>query len=635
MQIFQQLPHNLVVSMIQEAKLGLSKSLALLPTNYHSLAVQAHFPNITRRHSLSVPEALLAGAVAPNVLGPTFKVLGTYTQLQRLRLCTPVHSRVPADVLTDFEGAISQLHSLRDLHMEGGLVTNAVVEAIARALSHARPHITSVALHRVGEAQDSSAAQPLVLQSIAIFDSLKLCNKLQSVSMRYISCRRGTDEGVGSLSPAALLSVPTLTSLTLAHNAITADTLHQMAQHVRTAESSNIPVPKLQELNIRMNRIRDNGVQPLGELLHSMNSLQRLDLSWNEITAVGCTDLLPTFSVLTALEHVEVGGNLIGDGLAAFAETMCYMQRLQHLNMKACRSSPGDGWWLGALVGRLSRLTNLDLHANSLGGGPDSLEGVRSLSASLQQLNSLQELRFSIIDRLYTEALGILLPSISLQRDLQTLQIKSATTFTWSLFWPEQTASLESVAHHISKLTKLQSLSLGSGVQMPTADARALTVALPSSLQTLHLRCMPGAESQQELDTSLSKLTALEDLSLSECGFNESSAAALGAAIVCMPALTRLCLKGNNLRDSGAIELAAAMQRSHSLQQVDLSGTGLSEVGAIAIVGAADAQGTVTTCWLRDNKIKRKALPKRSRKFTLVLGCTSQEIALVSSTTLA
>lgn len=542
---------------------------------------------------------------------------------------------MPIDVLTNFEGAISKLHTLRDLHIEGGMVTNDVVEALAHVLTHARPQISSIALHRVGEMQDVGSAKPLVLQSSAILDSLRLCLQLQSVSMRYISCRRGTDERDGLLSPALLLSIPTLTSLTLAHKSITAENLDQMAQQVNFAGHSGSLVPKLQVLNIRMNRVRDEGVRHLASLPHSMPSLQKLDLSWNEITSIGSTELAPVFSTLNALTYVDVGGNLIGDGLPAFAETMRYMQNLQHLNMRSCRTPPGDVCMLGSFVGRLSRLTNLDLRASSLGGGADSLEGDRFLSTSLERITSLQELRLSIIDRLYAEALGIILPSISLQSELQTLQVKSATTFSWRLFWPDQAASLQPAAHHIAKLTKLQNLYLDSGVQLSLGDAEALTAALPHSQQTLHLRFMPGTEIQQYLGTSLSKLTSLQDLNLSGCGFMESSASALSAAIVFMPALTRLCLKGNNLRDGGAIELAAALQSLRSLQQLDLSDTGLTDVGGIVIVGAVDVQGTVTTCWLQDNKIKRPSLPKRSRKFTVVLGSTSQEIAILSSTALA
>lgn len=626
LQIFDQLPHNLVISIIKGSELGLCNSITFLPKAYHNLALQAHFPEITRDSSLSIPEASLSSTVAENILGPTLDAVGSFKGLKSLQICTPVHSRLSDSVALGFQAALQQLHSLQDLHIEGGMVRNTVVEAAASALAHCKPQLRSVSLHRVGVMQDPVCAKPVTLRTSAIFDSLKACVGLQSVSLTCISCRRGSGEGSGVVSPAGLLGIPKLTSLSLADRSLTAENLGQMVHKLQRLEESQLPVPRLKVLSIRMNRLRDHGMKQAAKLIAGMPSLQEIDVSWNEMTSIGCTELALAMKSLMGLSRLHIGGNLISDGLPALAEALRDMQGLQHLNMISCGTNSMDGFMLGTLVGRFSALTYLDLRTNSLGGGEDCLDGLRALSTSLHQICSLQELRLSIIDRLFSDGLRILLPGISRQSELQALQLKSATTFAWRLFWFDQTRMLADVVHHFSKLVKLQNLSLDSGVQLSGEDARALVDALPVSLRNLHLRFMPGLDSQQELSATLSKLTALENLNLSDCGFMESSATALSAAIVCMPNLTRLCLRGNNLRDGGAIELAAALQTSPSLQELDLTDTGLSEIGAIAIVGAADEQGKITSCRLQDNRIIRSSLPKRSRKFQLVLGSTRPQV---------
>lgn len=649
------------MSVIQGGDIGLAKSVALIPAQYHCLALRACFPSITREHALCLQQSHLSTTSTGNVLRAVFKALTTFTSLQKLSLCTHVHAKVSAEAFSNFEVAVSQLRHLQVVHLEGGIVTRAAVESLAEAIPHCTL-LSSVTIHRVGVSQEPGSARVLALKDARIFKSMRACPRLQAISIRYVSFPKGIEGEKPSRS--ALADIATLTFLTLTNQAISVQDLQQFAYHLVTAIDS---FPNLHLLNISGNGVKDIGTRHIVDIVKKMPDLQVLNLAWNDISSVGAASLASVLSTLSALTCIDFEGNTIGSGLEPLADAWQNLPTVQHLNLNSCGSL--DGRILGSSLSNLSRLTFLDLRMCNLEADPDSVDGIFAFTMCLQHLRSLRELRMGVEDCMFDEALEIILPRIALQTDLTTLQIKSEVNFvvihdegevqgsengeeerfqdaaheaelaeidesdedTDADFTEDnddhmpRTTSLAMVSHHLKSLSKLQTLALDSSLQLSTRDAETLFDALSviPTLRHLSLQFTPSADSAEVLANSVSKLTTLHSLDISGCGISEETAGELGFSLASLTSLQMLCLRRNKLRDSGAIVLAAHLQHVCSLKEVDLSRTRISNVGAGALIEAFDEQGSLSICWLQDNRILRRNLPKRQRQFSIILGPSS------------
>lgn len=660
MQVFGALPENLIISVIQESSLDLIKSFKLTPPQYHSIALRARFPHITRDHSLHLAETYLSTTASTGVLGAMFKVVGGFQSLQKLTLCTSVHARVTTNTFDDLQGALCNLTHLQLLHLEGGIVAPAAVEAISQSAPFLKA-LTSIALHRVGVSQVAGSAKPLSLRSGDLYQALSALETLQCVSVRYMSIRH-TEGNLVALT--ALLRTPGLKSLTLANNSLSQQELEAMAYYLTTTTET---IPALEDINFSGNNFGTVGARCLVDIVRKMPTLENLDVSWNSVASQGAVHLAAALSSLEGLTHINIGGNELGDGFRSVAQTLKSLPKIEFLSLNSCRDI--DGRVLGACIPFLSKLAHIDLRICNLEYDPDSVDGIYAFSMGLRQIRSLRELSIGIEDCMFDIALEVLMPRVALQEGMQKLHLKSEVNFVLaeeaeqvgdgvlqndeddgegsddgaeSMVGEEeaedddatdlggdgqdeamlQTTSLDRVGQHLKNLSNLQDFSISSSLLMSKTDAQTLAEVLPT-MTTLHklcIHCKASDESPDILSRAVAKVRTLRELELCSCGITESCSAQLGYSLASLRHLKVLCLKGNKLRDAGAIVLAAHLQHVRSLRVVDLSSTKITNVGASALTEALDLQGAVETCWLQDNRIQRKTLPKRARKFSIVLG---------------
>ena len=186
LQVLEQLPAHLLISVFRASGLNLLQSLTLLPTIHHHSALCAHFPEITHDKSLRLTEAFVSArhvsGQPPGVqeasgrcyLQPLFEAVRGMHELRELHIwanqsVSPAHA-----ALVSLQRAITSLLELTSLLLEGRLVALAF-DGISAALSSCRK-LQSISLH-IPRATGAPVPESYHIGGLrlgALFQSLKL-----------------------------------------------------------------------------------------------------------------------------------------------------------------------------------------------------------------------------------------------------------------------------------------------------------------------------------------------------------------------------------------------------------------------------------------------------------------------------
>jgi Ran GTPase-activating protein (RanGAP) involved in mRNA processing and transport len=191
---------------------------------------------------------------------------------------------------------------------------------------------------------------------------------------------------VGAGAVARALPV-SLTALDLSSNEITALGLGDLAAVWRQGRT-----PSLARLDISGNDIGPGGGAELAEALPTGTpALECLDLRGCFLSDAGVRWLAPALPSCKHLEELHLGSNGIGDSaIVALAEALPGIARLRSLGL-AMNSISGDGGWeLVEGIAGCASLVSLDLKGNAL-----SDDGVSAVADVLAEIPSLEEVNLA------------------------------------------------------------------------------------------------------------------------------------------------------------------------------------------------------------------------------------------------
>ena len=314
------------------------------------------------------------------------------------------------------------------------------------------------------------------------------------------------------------------------------DNMHHLAPNLAL-------LTQLRYLNLSQNSIGMyscygvNGTQMLSHALRSLQSLQILDLSWNEIGYCSSNDtrsLAEAFKTLTNLRELYLAGNNIGFRDSVGEEALA------------------DSIWL-------LNIRYIDLSGNQIGNtssvGANALADALKTSQQLQQINIMPVANVSnalaLIEALQQSSIRSNLPVfITPTQALQYLEPrKNATIITLSnklVGLPVETWQV--FMNNLSQLSHLTQLDLSQN----------------------HIGYQ-GPQITQVIGESLANLTKLQILDLSEndIGFTESIASSLSLLV----SLRELNLAGNDIGQygSGVESLIMSIVSLQNLESLDLS----------------------------------------------------------------
>ena len=117
-------------------------------------------------------------------------------------------------------------------------------------------------------------------------------------------------------------------------------------------------------------------------------------------------------------------------------------------------------------------------------------------------------------------------------------------------------------------------------------------------------------------------LSSVTDTSFSECGLNDTFAAAISQALTRTSSLTDLLLFGNSIGDAGASSLFQALTANCSLTQLDLSFNDIGKDGVSCLSRALTANSSLTELNLSDNRIGDAGASYLSKALTAISSLT-------------
>ena len=160
----------------------------------------------------------------------------------------------------------------------------------------------------------------------------------------------------------------------------------------------------IQSLNLEFNQIGSTGAQALAAALQVNQSIQSLNLHGNQIGDAGARALGAALQVNQTIQSLNLGYNLIRDtGAQALGKALQVNHTLQMLNLFDNQIGNEGTQTLGAALEVNQSIQSLDLYKNRIGDA-----GAQALGTALQVNQTLQELYLSdnSIGALGAEALG-------------------------------------------------------------------------------------------------------------------------------------------------------------------------------------------------------------------------------------
>ncbi|KAI0217829.1 hypothetical protein LSAT2_030431 [Lamellibrachia satsuma] len=327
-----------------------------------------------------------------------------------------------------------------------------------------------------------------------------------------------------------------------------------------------------------------------------MTALQTLSLSGCQLSGAGTKALANALHHLPQLIDLRLDGNRLDDPttVQVLADNVLKMTTLQTLSLKGCKLSGAGAYTLAAALQHLPLLTKLKLDSNTF---DDSSTGV-ALAGNVSKMTALETLGLNgcKLSGASTKALAIALHQLP--------QLRKARLDS-NLFGDPSTG--QALVDAISKMTALQELSL-NGCKLSGTEVNTLAVALchlPELIQlSLDSNQFIDPTTGQDLANSLSKMTALQHLSLNGCKLSGAGAEAVAVALHQLPQLTKLKLDSNRFDNPITIgSLAASVSKMTALQQLSLNGCQLSGAGTKALADALHHLPQLTQLMFDNNNL--------------------------------
>ena len=363
--------------------------------------------------------------------------------------------------------------------------------------------------------------------------------------------------------------------------------------HNDSIESSDIKEDEWSLDNISNIEYR---VKFLCDCLKEDNTLQELDLAWNNITNEGAKKIAKAIQVTKTLRKLNLNDNQISDdGAAAISDSLKVNKSLQELKIQGRASrcvviTNKGAKYVSEAIQVNTALQKLDLSFNKI-----SDDGAAAISDSLKINVSLQELNLAIND-ITTEGAKKIAEAIQVTKTLQKLNLLSN-----KISDDGAVAISDSLKINVS----LQELNLASNdITNEGAKEIAEAIQMTKTLQKLYLHSNNiSDDGAVAISDSLKINVSLQELNLASNDITNEGAKEIAEAIQMTKTLQKLYLHSNNISDDGAVAISDSLKINVSLQELNLASNDITNEGAKEIAEAIQMTKTLQKLDLGDNKI--------------------------------
>ena len=343
---------------------------------------------------------------------------------------------------------------------------------------------------------------------------------------------------------------------------------------------------QLQQLSLKGNRLRDEGMIPVASLLSTLPGLQVLDLSSNIISYVGAQALAEALP--KSLISLDISLNKVGNqGLEYLAQGFGRLVCLETLAMEDCGlKASADEYWTG--FGKLWSLKSLNLSCN--------IVPFTRLLPVLASLAHLATLKLATADLNPTD-IRIFAENFHSFQSLSHLNLSKAVIGN---------DGSSALALYFPKLQSLTQLNLSNCLFDKEGIIRLATVVhLLEGLEELR---MPGTgvgrEGALHLSCELRYLANMRVLDLADCLLNEDGGEAIMRVLKHLGKLEVLVLRDNpQMGDRPALELGKSLAYLTNLRTLDLWNCGFQPEGMCGLAPGFIHLANIETLILGQNEV--------------------------------
>ena len=410
------------------------------------------------------------------------------------------------------------------------------------------------------------------------------CKVLVSVIFSNIGLEElhlsGSCSGEGLLEVVqALQHITSLRSLDLSKNNMPNEVCNKLALAIRLNKH-------LERLDLHNNNLNSSAMVILNSI-NTLETLTMLDLSNNQINEEAGESLASIIMHNTELEDLYLIGNNLGEGILEVAKALQHITSLTSLGLNISKEASAE---LALAIESNKYLEVLWM--------PNYLHSLKSLILkSLKATTTLTLLDLS--NNQFTKEAGEVLAFIvSHNKGLQELCLNNSNL-------GEEMLEVAKALQYIKSLTSMD-LS-NNHISKEVFDELALAIKTNKHLQNLWLHNSNLKSSALTILQSLSTISTLKLLSISNNQIPEEADEALASVIMNNTGLEELYLCGNDLSE-GFLIVAKALQHATLLRKLNLGNLYISKQASGELALAIKSNKQLKKLWLHNSNLKCSAI---------------------------
>ena len=549
------------------------------------------------------------------------KLTDFLSSISTLLSITLQDNEVSAELIKMISSVIVSNCNLNTLNLRNNQLQNEIIE-IVKALEHTRT-LKVLNLRENNIPEDAATAICNIINSntslrafyignnnlkLSIVVILKFLNKISSLKILDLSDNKIPEEAGEALASVVLHNTG-IEELYLHSNNLGIGTLKlaQALQHITTLrilvlDNNNIPQEACDELAlaIKSNKhlkslwLNDNNLRSSANVilksLTTITTLTVLYLNNNQITEGADEVLASVIMCNTGLEELYLNDNDLNVGILKVAKALQQITTLSilHLGNNNIPQEAYDELALAIISNK--HLKKLWLNDNKL------YSLVNIILKSLTTITTLTVLNLNN-DQITQEADEELASVIMCNTGLEELHLYGNDLGVGTL----------KLAKALQHITTLRILVLGNNnIPQEACDELALAIKSNKHLKSLLLNDNNLHSSANVILKSLTTITTLTVLNLSNNQITQEADEVLASVIMCNTGLEELHLYGNDL-GVGTLKLAKALQHITALRILVLGNNNIPQEACDELALAIKSNKHLKSLWLNDNNLRSSA----------------------------
>ena len=490
--------------------------------------------------------------------------------------------------------ALQHITSLKSLDLSNNNISNEVSVELAVAFK-SNKHLEE--LWTFDCSLKSSAT--VILQPLTTISTLKCLNindnqlseevgeALASVILHNTGLEElylyGNDFGNGILQfVTALQNILLLKVLSLGNNNITKITFDELALVIKSNKH-------LEKLWLSNSNLQSSAIDIL-QSLSTISTLKLLNINDNQITEEAGEALASVVLHNTKLKELHLSSNSFGEGLLTITKALKHITSLTSLDFGNNNISKEAADELALAIRSNKHLTELHMYNCNLKS---------SAVVILQSLSNVSTIKLLNVNdnQMPPQAAKTLASVIMCNTRLEKLYLRDSNL----------SEGILEVAKALQHITSLKSLDLSKN-NISNEVSVELAVAIKSNkhLEELWMLDCNLRSSATVILQSLSTISSLKFLNVSDNQVTEEAGEALASVILHNTGLKELYLRNNNL-GKGMLEIVKALQHITSLKSLNLGNNNISSEVSVELAIAFQLNKHLKELWMFDCNLKSSA----------------------------